>query len=150
MNQLKRQVAFDAWANAESLNAVMRAGGQAREERRIIAHIFGISELWACRVEEREALHGAWPTLSIDELESICATLADRWLAIVARVDADASIRYRSSRGWIETNSLGEIVQEVALHAAHHRGQIALLLRRQGHEPPASTDFIPALRTEIF
>ena len=148
--RLVEQIAFQNWANAESLNAVMRAGEHTREEQRILAHMLGISELWACRVEEKEPLLGAWPTLSVEELQSSCVALALRWLAIVERSDANATIHYRSSRGGIETNSLGEIVYELALHGAHHRGQLAVLLRQHGHAPPDSTDYIPALRRGVL
>jgi DinB family len=48
------------------------------------------------------------------------------------------------------TNSPEEVMVEIICHSAHHRGQVALLLRQNGSEPAVSTDFIPALRTGNF
>lgn len=36
--------------------------------------------------------------------------------------------------------TLGELVQQALNHSTYHRGQVALLIRQLGHEPP-STDF---------
>jgi uncharacterized damage-inducible protein DinB len=38
------------------------------------------------------------------------------------------------------TYTLGELVQHSLNHSTYHRGQVALLIRQLGHEPP-STDF---------
>ena len=38
------------------------------------------------------------------------------------------------------THTLGELVQHTLSHSTHHRGQVTLLLRQLGHEPP-STDY---------
>ena len=39
-----------------------------------------------------------------------------------------------------DTYTLGELVQHILNHSTYHRGQITLLLRQLGHEPP-STDY---------
>ena len=53
---------------------------------------------------------------------------------------------YRNTRGEEFENAVEEILTQVFLHSAYHRGQIASTLRDAGHEP-ALTDFIHALRT---
>ena len=66
------------------------------------------------------------------------------------RTPKGLNLTYCDSRGQQGNSFLTQLVQEVVLHAANHRGQIALLLRIDDHEPPASTDFIPGLRSNLF
>ncbi len=46
------------------------------------------------------------------------------------------------ARRTLETDiyTLGELVQHALNHSTHHRGQVTLLLRQLGHQPP-STDY---------
>jgi uncharacterized damage-inducible protein DinB len=80
-------------------------------------------------------------------METELRQLLDRWLRLSRCTAMDAQVRYVSSDGESRCNLFSEVLQEVLLHGAHHRGQIALVLRMKGFEPPRSTDFIPALRT---
>jgi uncharacterized damage-inducible protein DinB len=57
---------------------------------------------------------------------------------------------YKNTKGEKCVNTYIEVVLELISHGAHHRGQIELLLRQAGLEPPISTDFIPALRAGRF
>ena len=58
----------------------------------------------------------------------------------------EETFAYRSGKGELCGNTWTEVVLELLAHGAHHRGQIAVLLRQAGIEPPVSTDLIPALR----
>lgn len=93
---------------------------------------------------------GAWPELTLAEALEELTGLRLRWLGFCDAHKADTQIGYRSSSGDARSNAFGEVVQELLLHGAHQRGQIALLLWRDGHEPPQPTDFIPALRLGRF
>jgi len=97
-------------------------------------------------VEKSDPSLKAWPALTTKEIEAIFRDQKHRWLAMCEPHSAETLVRYNRSSGSECVNSFDEIIQEVALHGAHHRGQIALLLRIEGVNPPASTDFIPALR----
>ena len=147
---LERQIRYDLWANRESLVALKGACTPIEDAVRIAGHIVGISERWLARVEGSTADVGAWPDFPLEEIAARQEELAARWLAQVREAADHRMVVYHDSRGRETANTLGELVQEVLLHAAHHRGQIALLLRMHGHEPAASTDFIPALRTGQF
>lgn len=139
---------YEHWATLESVKALEAAGEALPEAAAIMAHIVGISELWIARVEGVAPRYSAWPELTIAEAAMELAALKERWLERCAEYAVDAQIGYRSSEGKECVNTFDEVLQEVMLHGAHHRGQIALLLRRSGHEPPRSTDFIPALRSQ--
>ncbi len=50
-------------------------------------------------------------------------------------------VRYQNTQGETFENTIMEIYFHMLAHAAYHRGQIALLLRQAGEEPPIS-DYI--------
>jgi uncharacterized damage-inducible protein DinB len=54
-------------------------------------------------------------------------------------------VEYRNSVGELWKGAVGDVLTQVVMHSAYHRGQIAADLRQSGHEP-ASTDFIHAVR----
>jgi hypothetical protein len=59
-------------------------------------------------------------------------------------------LKYKNTGGQLCCNEFFEVVIELVSHGAHHRGQVALLLRQAGHCPAKSTDFVPALRNSKF
>jgi uncharacterized damage-inducible protein DinB len=49
--------------------------------------------------------------------------------------DLARSVEYRNDRAENFSMPLGELMQHTANHGAHHRGQVALLLRLLGYAP---------------
>jgi uncharacterized damage-inducible protein DinB len=146
----QQQIRFEHWANSQSLEAIVAASHDLPEALSLVAHIVSISRFWAARVEGTAEKFAPWPTLTAPELEAELRQLRDRWLRLSNGTAMDAQVRYESSNGENRSNLFSEVLQEVFLHGAHHRGQIALVLRMKGFEPPRSTDFIPALRTKVL
>jgi uncharacterized damage-inducible protein DinB len=56
---------------------------------------------------------------------------------------------YKNSRGEDWTSSVADILNQLILHAAHHRGQISLEIRRSG-KTPAPVDYIHAVRKGLL
>jgi uncharacterized damage-inducible protein DinB len=146
----QRQIKFEYWANLQSLEAIIAAQQAVPEALSLLAHSVAISNFWAARVEGAAGKPDPWPILTASELDAELLRLRDRWLRLADCTAMDAQIQYRNGVGENCFNFFDEILQEVFLHGAHHRGQIALALRSKGCEPPRSTDFIPALRTQAF
>jgi uncharacterized damage-inducible protein DinB len=146
----EQQIRFEHWANSQSLRAIIAASHDLPEGLSLVAHIVSISYFWAARVEGTAGNLDPWPTFTAPELETELRRLLDRWLRLSHCTAMDAQVRYESSDGESRSNLFSEVLQEVLLHGAHHRGQIALVLRMKGFEPPRSTDFIPALRTKAL
>jgi uncharacterized damage-inducible protein DinB len=74
---------------------------------------------------------------------------ATAWQRFIENQRDDKLLRpivYKNSEGTPWANRIEEIIQHVSMHSAYHRGQIALLMRENGINPPA-TDFIHAIRT---
>jgi len=55
-------------------------------------------------------------------------------------------VQYRTTTGAPYENTVEEILTQVLLHGAYHRGQIALLVRQLDGQP-AVTDFIAWVRS---
>jgi uncharacterized damage-inducible protein DinB len=129
-----------------SIEALRKASSPSTEALKIAAHIAGISELWLARVDAREPSLTAWPLIPLSKLAPLCSFQRDRWILLASKYTELSQIPYVTRAGMNVANTFAEIVQEVLLHSAHHRGQIALLLRQSSSEPPVSTDYIPTIR----
>ncbi len=69
------------------------------------------------------------------------------WAATITESDLQREIKFpwaediKKRLGYMGTATLSDTVLQVALHTAHHRGQVLMHLRQLGAEPPL-TDFI--------
>jgi uncharacterized damage-inducible protein DinB len=146
---LVRMLGFDSWANNESLRAIRRGG--PTQSVRVFSHIVAIHEFWLARALGQIA-GDAWPELDLDSASDRLSTNHRRWVRLLSEMPQPESawFEYVTSMGATVRNSYHDVVLELLCHGAHHRGQIAVLLRQAGYEPPASTDFIPALREGKF
>ena len=150
MITFKDQLEFEHWANAQVLAVMLPAHQSVPQVVSIFAHILSIGNFWAARAGKSTVQLNAWPSYSTSELAIELSRLRTRWLMLSDQNEPSICFFYRSNDGQHFTNSFGDMLQEIFLHGAYHRGQIALLLRLGGFEPPQFTDFIPALRSKAF
>jgi len=133
---------YDRWANSRIGGSL---AGLAPAER-IFAHVVGASELWYERVAGGEYKKLAvWPEgQALTEVRARFEAIADRWRAHLERADARELARrveFTNSAGEPCADRLDDILRHVVNHGAHHRGQIASLLRAAGRTPE-TLDFI--------
>lgn len=150
MATIRQLIEFEYWANAQSLKAIDAAKTPIPEALSILGHSIAISKLWIARVEGRTEPFDAWPQMHSAHIKTELERLSERWLTLAERHSPEDEVRYTGSGGQIYSNRFDEVLQEMLLHGAHHRGQLALILRLRGFDPPPSTDFIPALRLGAF
>jgi uncharacterized damage-inducible protein DinB len=149
VGHLQRQLAYDDWANRETLRALGEVGGDQADALRIFAHVLGAEQLWLGRIGGFSAPAPVWPKLTLAECERQIAELARRWKALFGSLDGawlGEPVRYVNSKGEPWTSTVVDIVQHVLLHSAYHRGQIAAAMRAGGAAPPY-TDFIHCVRS---
>ncbi len=145
--QLERLVDHLAWANRRALEAVREQGSE--EGLRLLAHVVGAERVWLRRLETGDSSDlEIWPELTAEE----CADRLEenvqafrRLLASASDGELDREVAYRNSEGRRFETPAGEILLQVLLHGAHHRGQIAVRIRDGGGEP-VNTDFITFVR----
>ena len=146
LNRLARHM---EWADARTLDA-LRAAGEATPAPalELYAHVLGAEHVWLARLQGEPSALAVWPTLT---LEACAKAAADgsrgyaRFLSSLSLADLERKVTYTNSAGLHFETAIGDILLQVFLHGAYHRGQVAQQLRAAGLTP-AATDYIAFVR----
>jgi uncharacterized damage-inducible protein DinB len=152
LEHLRRQFAYDAWANREVLAGLTASAHPAARPRQLLAHILSAELLWLERIRKQPQSLPVWPDFTLDQCEARIAELARLWREFLGQLsDAGLSekVTYKNSKGEPWTSTVVDILTHIVLHSAYHRGQIASQVRAGG-EQPAYTDFIHAVRQGLI
>jgi uncharacterized damage-inducible protein DinB len=151
-DHLRRQFAYDEWANREVLTAI-RSGGAAKERSlHLMAHIIAAERLWLERLKQQPQSTSVWPQAGVEDCEKQAAEIAAVWreyLDLITAGDVAQSVSYKNSKGEAWTSTILDVLTHVLLHSAYHRGQIASHMRAHG-QTPAYTDFIHCVRQGLI
>jgi uncharacterized damage-inducible protein DinB len=83
-----------------------------------------------------------FPTVkSVEHAWHKVETQVREFLTTLNGEDLTRDVEYEVAQGTKRSMPLGELMQHAAIHGAHHRGQVALLLRLLGHVP-GNFDFL--------
>ena len=143
---LQRLFDYDLWANTRLLRALQHCAPLQPDASMVrwFSHIIAAQQIWLRRVQGAD-LTGvtAWPDTSPAKWESLLQTTHADWKTQLEAMQDDLArtISYQNTRGDHFESSLHEIATHLIIHGQHHRAQIALHLRENGHTPPP-TDFI--------
>ena len=149
---LRRQFAYDEWANREVLAAIRAAGSGNDRSLQLMSHILAAELLWLERLKQIPQSIPVWPKPDLEQCEAQAAQLGGQWLEfldLITAGDVSQSISYKNSKGEVWTNDIVDILTHVVMHSAYHRGQIATHMRASG-QTPAYTDFIHGVRQGLF
>lgn len=136
---LARRLRYEGWAQATLLGHLEAATNAPDAAWRVLDHVVGTGENWLARLEGRAPELAIWPALAPAERGRWTGELARRWERFHAAVGPDGWLEtatYRNSSGVEYTTTRLDVLQHVLLHAHYHRGQVALLLRQAGIDPP--------------
>ena len=135
---------YELWANRRSLES-LRSASQRGEGLRWLAHILAAQQVWLTRLSGQDSSDVViWPESTVEESSAEMdrlATVIDSYLNGLDERTLTQEITYTNQTGREFRNTPLDILTHLGLHSQHHRGQIALELRRLG-EQPAVTDFI--------
>lgn len=148
---LRRQFAYDDWANKEVLNAIRAAGGANQRSVQLMAHILAAEQLWLDRLKLQPQSVPVWPEPDLSQCEALADRLGKEWLEfldLITAGDVLQTVTYKNSKGEQWTNTIVDILTHVVMHSCYHRGQIASHMRANG-QTPAYTDFIHGVRQEL-
>ena len=150
LDYLRRQFAYEAWANGEALAAIKTSTSESASGKplQLMAHVLSAQRLWLERLTQKPQSQPVWPECSLDQCETQMAELCRLWseyLSQLSSVSLVEKITYRNSKGEPWSGTVQDVLSHVVLHSAYHRGQIASLMRAGG-DRPAYTDFIHAVR----
>ena len=152
LEHLRRQFAYDAWANSEVLTGLRASARPAARPLQLLAHILSAERLWLERIRKQPQSLPVWPDFTLDQCEAQIAELARLWrefLGEISPAGLSEEVTYKNSKGEPWTSTVEDILTHVVLHSAYHRGQIASKVRAGG-EKPAYTDFIHAVRQGLI
>jgi uncharacterized damage-inducible protein DinB len=157
---LRREFAYDEWANREVLNAIRTAGGandsanDSANQRslQLMSHILAAERVWLERLKQQPQSVPVWPEPDLAQCEAQAAELGGLWLEfldLITAGDVSQSISYKNSKGEEWTSTIVDVLTHVVMHSAYHRGQIATHMRASG-QTPANTDFIHGVRQGLI
>jgi uncharacterized damage-inducible protein DinB len=152
LEHLRRQFAYDDWANREVLEALRASAQPCARPLQLLAHILSAERLWLERIRRQPQSLPVWPDFSTEQCAAQIAELARLWREFFAELDPaglSEEVTYKNSEGEPWNSTVEDILTHVVLHSAYHRGQIASLVRAGG-EQPAYTDFIHAARQGLI
>ena len=152
IDHLRRQFAYDAWANREVLTALKGSALPSPRPLQLLAHILSAELLWLERIQQQPQSQPVWPDLTFEKCDAQIAALAHQWREFFDQLSPAAlseNVSYKNSKGEHWTSTAADILTHVLLHSAYHRGQIASQVRAGG-ETPAYTDYIHAVRQGLI
>jgi uncharacterized damage-inducible protein DinB len=157
---LRREFAYDEWANREVLNAIRASGGANvtanlsanQRSLQLMSHIVAAERVWLERLKQQPQSVPVWPEPDLAQCEAQAAELGGLWLEfldLITAGDVSQSISYKNSKGEEWTSTIVDVLTHVVMHSAYHRGQIATHMRASG-QTPANTDFIHGVRQGLI
>jgi uncharacterized damage-inducible protein DinB len=152
LEHLRRQFAYDAWANREVLVGLRASADPKTRPRQLLAHILSAERLWLERIRKQPQSLPVWADFTFDQCETQITGLASLWREFLGQLPPaglSENVTYKNSKGEPWTSTVEDILTHVVLHSAYHRGQIASQVRASG-ETPAYTDYIHAVRQGLI
>ena len=148
-SDLRRLYDYNYWANEKLLAVVSQlsadeftreVSGSYGSIRNSLVHVLSAEWGWL----DRCGGHARGPKLEAADYPE-ASTLIDRWtqvegwmrsfLAELADEDLARDIEFAIGTGAKHVVALGDLMHHSVIHAVHHRGQVAVMLRTLGHTP---------------
>ena len=148
MNYVKRLIAHMAWADRLVQDALKRTPSIDRKVIDLYAHLLAAEHVWYSRLVGVTPRFAVWPSLTIEECERLGAETAEQLAAYLSGLepgDLERGVTYKNSAGAQFTSTIEDILLQLCLHGAYHRGQITSALRGAG-AIPNPTDYIAIIR----
>jgi uncharacterized damage-inducible protein DinB len=146
----RRQFAYDSWANSEVLTALETSGELSTRSLQLMAHVLSAERLWLERLRQQPQSLPVWPQLTFEDCKKQALETGALWRDYLqAMPELDQTAAYKNSKGEPWSNTVQDILTQVLMHSAYHRGQSASHMRAGG-DTPAYTDFIHCVRQGLI
>lgn len=140
------QVVFRAAAALDPDDVVREAGASFGSVLGTLAHTLGAQRLWFSRFvgAPMDWLPGIDDYPDLARLEEGCEEFwadAKSFLAALSDQQLESDLAWTNLAGEMRTSSLWKCILHLVNHSTYHRGQVVMLFRQLGYEPP-STDLV--------
>jgi uncharacterized damage-inducible protein DinB len=152
LDYFRHQFRYDSWANREQLRFLSEMPDPPQAAVKLLDHIIAAQWLWLDRLQKNPQRTAVWPQTPLSDCGSQLQELEREWqsyLRTLSEAELAQSCSYKNSKGEEWTSAILDILNQLILHAAHHRGQISLEIRRSG-STPAPVDYIHAVRKGLL
>jgi uncharacterized damage-inducible protein DinB len=149
---LRQQFQYDSWANREEFRVLSALPTPPEQATKFLLHVIAAQWVWFDRLNGNQARTAVWPQTSLAACQHQLLELDSAWRSYLGKLsesDLSKVCSYTNSKGEGWTSNVLDILNQLILHAAHHRGQISLEIRRSG-SAPAPVDYIHAVRSGLL
>ena len=127
LEHLRRQFAYDAWANREVLaglkmTELKMSDRPSPRPLQLLAHILSAERLWLERILQQPQSLPVWPDFTVEQCETHIADLAQRWQEYLCQLSAAAladKVAYKNSKGEPWASTVEDVLTHVTLHSAY-------------------------------
>lgn len=151
LDSLRQLFEYDYWANQESLRSMTTLETLPERALKLAGHIVGAQRVWLGRLEAPgSAAPAPWPAVTLEEAGAAFSELRERWNSFFGNLEPERvnqDLVYRNSKGAEFRTPVRDVLMQLVMHGAYHRGQIAAVVRNAGGTP-SSTDYITWVRKQ--
>jgi uncharacterized damage-inducible protein DinB len=145
LDSLRQFFEYDYWANQETLRSLTSLEAPPERVLKIAGHIVGAQRIWLGRLEAPGGDPPApWPLMSLEEGSAAVNEMHQRWSGFLGSLSLerlDEDLVHRNSKGAEFRAPVRDVLMQLVMHGAYHRGQIAAAIRDAGGTP-SPTDYI--------
>ncbi|MCF6227220.1 MAG: DinB family protein [Planctomycetes bacterium] len=135
---------YDAWCNEQHLVSLEQAEEKPASALRSMAHVFAARRNWLQRIRpDYGGKMDFYPELNCAGIRELMEEETELWseyLSTLTSEELGRNFDFSDTLGNPYRMEVQSALAQVALHSAHHRGQVASALRAAGAEP-ADADF---------
>lgn len=132
-------IEHEYWANLSVLEMYFKCADPPPRAISLLSHVVAAQRIWIDRAKGNELVVQPFDVFDEDALLDLLEINYVELTAMVQTCDFEQLFSFGSER--TPPKSIGQMLLHVVLHAAYHRGQLVLLLKRDNNSPP-QTDFI--------
>jgi uncharacterized damage-inducible protein DinB len=136
---------YNHWANLQALASIKLLKKQDEKLLSVFCHLLIADRIWYERIKKKEHLFsGLWDSITLEQCEEYINEFNKQWQEYISESgekELDRICVYRSTEGELFNNTVREIIQHVVNHSSYHRGQIAVMVKKD-KGTPAVTDYI--------
>jgi len=142
---------YDHWANQESLLSIADLSMISDRALKIAGHIVGAQRIWLARLATPGSAPAApWPLMTLKETRAAFSDLHSRWNSFLDQLAPERlgeDLVHRNTKGDESRVPVRDVLMQLVVHGAYHRGQIAAAVREAGGNP-SPTDYILYVRQQ--